>query len=123
MSAGNLYETERKASDLRTVDITTSSTVTAYTARTGGTAYNFIYDRVIDVVTTSGNSITITVPDGTYVGQKLTVNFVTEGSNETVTITPATGSATNLTASTGYTILEWTHASTGGWVELAASAT
>ena len=123
MSAGNYFETKRKAHGQRTVNITTSSTVTAYSTRAGGSTYNFIQDRVINVSTTGTNHITITVKNGVYAGQRLTVNYIAEASNATVTITPDTGSATNLTAATGYSILEWTHASTGGWVELAASAT
>ena len=122
MSAGNLYETERKASVQRTVVITTSSTVTAYTARVGGTTYSHIFDRVINVSTTSTNTITITIPNGVYTGQRLTVNYIAEADNADVAFSFTVGSATTLTAATGYTILEWTHASTGGWVELAASA-
>jgi len=125
MSAGNYFETKRAAHSLRTVDITTSSTLTSYTVRTGGTTYNFIQDRVINVTTTSTNDLALTVPNGTYAGQRLTVNYVAEGDNASVTFASITsdGGATDLTAATGYTILEWTHASTGGWVELSASAT
>ena len=122
-SAGNWFETKRKAVGKRTVNITTSATVGTYTVRTGGTTYNFIEDNVINVTTTSTYDLAVTVPNGTYAGQRLIVNYVTEGDNASVTFTIAAGSATDLTASTGYTILEWTHASTGGWVELAASAT
>ena len=122
-SAGNLYETERKASNLRTVDITTSATVGTYTVRLGGASDNFIMDRVINVTTASTYDLAVTLGSGVYVGQRLTVNYVAEGDNASVTFTVGVGSATDLTAATGYTILEWTHASTGGWVELAASAT
>ncbi len=102
MSAGNWFETRRKAFNLRTKDVTAT-----YTTRAGGASDNFIEDRVIKVTTTSGNSLTITVSDGTYVGQQLLVVFVTEGSNEGVTLTPDTGSITNLSAANDYTSLEW----------------
>lgn len=122
MSSGNWFETRRKAYNLRTKTITTSSTLTTYTTRAGGASDNFIEDRVINVTTTSTNNITITVSDGTYPGQRLLVNFIAEGGTETVTITPDTGSATNLTDDGGYSSLEWMN-DTVGWVELAASAT
>lgn len=122
-SAGNLFETMRKAHDLRTVDITTSATVGTYTVRTGGTTYNFIQDRVINVSTTSTYDLAITIPDGVYSGQRLNINYISEADNASVTFTVTSGSATDLTAATGYTILEWTHNSCDGWVEIAASAT
>lgn len=118
MSAGNYFETKRKAHDLRTVNITTSSALTTYTVRTGGTTYNFIQDRVINVSTTSTNTITITIPDGTYSGQRLNINYIAEAGNADVAFTVTSGSATTLTAATGYTILEWTHDSCDGWVEI-----
>ena len=122
MSAGNLFETRRKAFKLRTKSITTSASLTTYSTRVGGASDNFIEDRVIKVTTTSGNSITITVSNGIYEGQKVLIIFQAEGSNETVTVTPTTGSANNLTATPGYTLLEWSNATTG-WVEIKASAT
>jgi len=115
-SAGNWFETRRKAHDLRTKEITTSSTVTTYTARVGGTTYNFIEDRVIDVTTASGCDITITVPNGTYPGQRILINFVTEGNAETITVTCTTGDSSSLDTAGDYTSLEWTN-STSGWQE------
>ncbi len=122
MSSGNYFETRRKAFKLRTKNITTSASLTAYTTRVGGPSNDFIEDRVIKITTTAGNSITITVSDGIYEGQKVLIIFQAEGSNETVTVTPTTGSATNLTATPGYTLLEWSNVTTG-WVEIKASAT
>jgi hypothetical protein len=123
MSAGNYFETQRAAHSLRTVDITTSATVGAYTVRTGGATYNFIQDRVINVTTTGTYDLAVTIPDGTYSGQRLNINYVAEGDNASVTFTVTSGSATDLTAASGYTILEWTHDSCDGWVEISASAT
>jgi len=122
MSAGNFFETKRKAFKLRTKAITTSSALTTYTTRVGGPGDEFVVDRVIDVTTTDGNNITITVSNGVFEGQKLFIVFLVEGNNETVTITPTTGAATNLTAANGYTLLKWSNATTG-WVEIKASAT
>lgn len=121
MSSGNWFETRRKAFGLRTKEITTSSTLTAYTTRAGGASDNFIEDAVIKVTTTSGNNITITVSNGTYSGQELLIVFEAEGSNETVTITPDTGAATNLTADRGYSLLKWINTARG-WTEISADA-
>ena len=112
MSAGNFFETKRRATDLRTVTLTNAST---YTVRTGGTTYNFIEDAVINVITTaSGNDLTITVPDGTYPGQRLIVNIVTEGDDEVTTITTTTGDDNTLDTEGDYAVYEWTN-TTSGW--------
>ena len=122
MSAGNWFLTRNKAFNQYTKEITTSSALTTYTARVGGTTYGFIEDRVIDVTTSSGNDLEITVPNGAYAGQRLLINFVTEGSNETVTVTTTTGSDYSLTAAGDYCSLEWTN-STTGWVYLSEVTT
>ena len=128
MSQGNWFFTKEKAFVLRTKILTTSSTLTTYTAKTGTVATtglkdgSGVIDRVIKVITTSGNNITITVPNGLYSGQQLLIIFQTEGSDETVTLTPDSGSLTNLTAATGYSSLEWINSSVG-WVVLSHSAT
>ncbi|KKM77588.1 hypothetical protein LCGC14_1040150 [marine sediment metagenome] len=123
MSAGNFFETQRKAYDIRTVSLATATGAITYTARVGGTSDNFIHDRVIRVTTTSTFSMTITVPDGTYYGQLLLVIFEVEASNETVNVTTTTGdNATQMTAAGGYSELQW-QGSTLGWVELSNEAT
>lgn len=116
MSAGNYFETRRSAYNLRTKEITTSSTLSTYTTRAGGAKDSFIEDRVIKVTTTTNNSLTITVSDGTYEGQRLLIIFETEETNEGVTLTPVTGSITNLSAQNDYTSLEWVGAL--GWKEM-----
>lgn len=122
-SAGNWFETKRKAYNLRTVNLTTSSSVTTYTAKTGRATDSFITDIFIRVTTTSGNNMTITLPDGSHYGQRFTVLFEVEGSAETVDVTSSTGdNATTMTGAGGYSILEW-HGSTIGWAEIANSAT
>ena len=123
MSAGNLFETRRKAFKLRTKEITTSASLITYTTRAGGTGDNFIVDRVINVTTTSGNNMAITVSNGVYEGQRLLINFTAEGGTDTVDSTATTGGAfTQLTDIGGYNILEWVNTTTG-WVEVKASAT
>lgn len=123
MSAFNWFSTRKKAVDLRTKSITTSSTVGTYTVRVGRVVDNFVVDRVINVSTTSTYDLAITIPNGLYSGQRLNINYIAEASNASVTFASITGSATDLTAAEGWTILEWTHASTGGWREIAAEAT
>lgn len=123
MSSANWFETERKAVNQRTVNLTTSSGNITYTARTGRVTDGFQTDRVINVTTTATYSMTITVPNGTYFGQLLLVSFVTEGSEETVNVTPDTGSAaTEMTDDGGYWVGMWTD-SVNGWKTLAYSAT
>lgn len=123
MSAFNFFNTEQKAVDLRTVNLTTASGKITYTARTGRPADNFIMDRVINVTTTSTYSMTITVPNGVYAGQLLLVSFVTEAGTETVDVTTTTGAdATQMTDDGGYSLLLWTD-SVNGWIVLSYSAT
>ena len=123
MSAFNFFNTEQRATDIRTVNLTTASGKITYTARTGRVADNFVMDRVINVTTTSTYSMTITVPDGVYMGQLLLVSFVTEAGTETVDVTTTTGSdATQMTDDGGYSLLMWTD-SVNGWVVLSYSAT
>lgn len=112
MSVGNFFNTEERAVDLRTITLTNEST---YTVKTGGTTYSFIIDRVINVVTTAdGNDLTITVPDASYPSQRLLINLVTLGDDETVTITTTTGDDAVLDTAGDYISLEWTN-STSGW--------
>lgn len=122
MSSTNLFETRRKAFVLRTFAISTSSTVTTYTAKVGTVANNFVVDRVIDVTTTANNDITITVPDGQFEGQRLLINFTAEGSAETVTVAASTGTGgdSTMTSAGQYMSLEWVN-STTGWVALSES--
>lgn len=122
MSAGNWFNTEGKAFNLRTVNWTADEA--SYTARTGRAADNFLIDRVIRVTTTeSGNDKTITVPDGTYYGQELLVILEVLGDDETVDVSTTTGDdATQMTGAGGYSTLEW-HGSTLGWAEVENSAT
>jgi len=123
MSANNWFETERKAYDLRTKQLTTSSTVTTYTARVGGGSDNFVVDRFIRVTTTSGNSMTITVPDGKFYGQEIEILFEVEANAETVDVSTTTGDdATQMTGAGGYSVLRW-HGSTLGWAQVMNSAT
>lgn len=118
MSAGNLFLTRKKAFDLY------ERTVTASTATTkvGGSSDGFVEDRVVNVVTTSAVNCTVTVTNGTYEGQRVLINFLTEGSNETVTVTTTTGSDYSLTAAGDFCSLEWVN-STVGWTALASQET
>lgn len=129
MSAFNWFETERKAFDLRTKELTTSATNTTYTAKTGTAATTGIptnegiMDRVIVVDTTSESSMTITVPDGRYYGQELLIILEVLGGSATVDVTTDTGDdATQMTAAGGYWLGMW-HGDTLGWATIAGSAT
>lgn len=120
-SAGNWFETRRKAYDLRTKALLSS--VATYTARVGGASDNFIVDRVIRVDGTSGTALTITLPNGKYYGQKILVLLEVYAATSTVDVDVETvegTDATQLTAAGGYTELMWQ--GTAGWVEVLISA-
>lgn len=123
MSVANFFNTEGRAYNLRTVNLTTASGDITYTAKTGRAADNFVCDRFIRVTTTSTYSMTITVPDGSYYGQILDVLFEVEGGTETVDVSTTTGDdATQMTAAGGYWHGMWA-GSTIGWITLDGSAT
>ena len=124
MSAFNWFNTRKRAFEQRTIAITTSATVTTYTAKVGSTANNLITDRVINVTTAAGCDITITLPDGVYEGQRLLVNFITDGGTSTVTVVATTGAGGDSTMVDAgmYMTLEWVN-STTGWIVLAESVT
>ncbi len=116
MSANNWLETRKRAFDIRTKTLTTASATVTYTAKVNKAAFEAgNVERVIEVVTTSGNDMALTVPNGAYSGQLLLISFLTEGSDETVTVTTTTGSDYSLTAVTDYCSLEWVNAVIG-WV-------
>ena len=119
-SAGNLFETLRKATDLRTKVLTTSTTNTTYTARVGGASDNFITDKVIRVDGTSGSAMTITLPNGKFYGQTILVVLDVWAATSTVDVDvetyPGTDS-TQITGAGGYTLLMW-FGSVSGWVEI-----
>ena len=119
-SAGNLFETLRKATDLRTKVLTTSTTNTTYTARVGGASDNFITDKVIRVDGTSGSAMTITLPNGKFYGQTILVVLDVYAATSTVDVDvetyPGTDS-TQITGAGGYTVLMW-FGSVSGWVEI-----
>ena len=122
MSGGNLFLTRKKAFDLREVDITSSATNTVYEAKVGTPTNDFIVDRVINITTTDGNDFEVDIPAGIYYGQRILINFVTDGNAETVTVDVSTGTDFAMTDVGAYCTLEWVN-STAGWVALASSLT
>ena len=115
MSAGNYFLTRKKAFDLREVTINAAT----YTAKVGAPSDNFIEDRVIHVNVVP---CTITIPDGTYEGQRILVNCVDTDIAGTQAIepdTPAAASDLAFTVLGNYGTFEWVN-STAGWVTLAS---
>ena len=118
MSAGNYFETRRKAYNQRTKAITGT-----YTTRAGGAGDNFIEDRVI-TISDPAALFTVTVSDGTYEGQELLIAFLSNTSAVTITLAAdAASTATNTdlsgTVDTAgdYWDLIWVNA-TAGWVSI-----
>jgi hypothetical protein len=123
MGAENFLAREDFGKDQRVKQLTTASGNVTYTAKVGKDSDNFIHDRVIRVTSTSGNSMTITVPDGYYYGQEILVIFEAEANDETVDVSTTTGDdATQMTAAGGYWNGQW-HGSTLGWITRDGSAT
>lgn len=123
MSSGNLFETRRKAHDLRTKDINAT-----YTTRAGGSSDNFIEDRII-TITEPAASFTLSIADGVYEGQELLITLLSNTSVVTVTLQEESGSTATNTALAGtvedagmYWMLMWVN-STTGWVSIKESTT
>ena len=103
----------------RVKQFTTSSGVITYTAKTGRAADDFVIDRVIRVTTGSAYSLTISVPDGVYYGQKLLIIFEVEGNAETIVTSVTSGeNITTLSAAGSWSELVWL-GSTAGWDQFA----
>lgn len=123
MSSENFLAKDDFGQSQRVKQFTTASGAITYTAKTGRAADDFVIDRVIRVTTASTYSLTITVPDGVYYGQRLDVLFEVEGGTETIATTTTTGdNGTSLTAAGGYNRFEWM-GSTIGWILTDSSAT
>ena len=123
MSAENFLARDDFGQSQGVKQFTTASGKITYTAKTGRDSDDFVIDRVIRVTTTATYSLTITLPNGVYYGQKLDVLFEVEASNETVDVSTTTGdNGTQLTGAGGYNRFEW-FGSTIGWVLTDSSAT
>lgn len=121
MSAGNQFEKRRKAFLERTIAISGSDRV-SYTVRVGLASDDFICDRVVNVtIVDASGTITITVPDGIYLGQRLLINYVAEDAvcADEVAVEPDTAAHTAAYALGelgDYCTLEWV-GSDIGWIQ------
>ncbi len=116
MSAGNFFNTEKRASEQYTKTVNAT-----YTVKTGRVTDNFVFDRVLNIVNPAAN-FTITLPDGSFQGQRLQINQGSNTGSKTTTVAAATGSGGDSTLDTAgqYMILEWVN-STTGWVAVSES--
>ena len=117
MSAGNLFKTRREAFLYRTKAISGDDEV-AYTIRVGSTSDGFMVDRVLNVtIVDFYGSITVTVPNGIYPGQRLLINYVAEDAvcADEVLVETDTGTDYALGEVGDYCTLEWIDSDTG-WV-------
>jgi len=94
--------------------ITASATI-----RTGRVTDSFAFDNPV-VVTDPEDDVTITVPDGQEIGQRLNILFTSDDNSKTVTVTTTTGDDGSLTAAGDFVALEWFGA-TSGWQKLSHS--
>jgi hypothetical protein len=114
MSAGNLQHTANRNRDLREKLFTATGTV-----RTGRVADHFAIDNPV-LVTSPAADVTLTVPDGVEIGQRLNILFTADANSKTVTVTTTTGDDGSLTAAGDFVALEWFGA-TSGWQKLSHS--
>jgi len=116
-SAGNWFETRRKAHALREKSVTS-----AYTVRVGGASDDFIVDRVITIPSLTA-AFTITLPDGKFRGQRF-LAVITSSSTLSANATVTTGTNSyKLKYVRDYVSLEWIGSGDKGWIYLAKSAT
>ena len=123
MAAENFLAKDDFGVTQRVKQFTTSSGVITYTCKTGRAEDDFVIDRVLRVTTGSTYSLTITVPNGVYYGQRLLIIFEVEGGTETIDTATTTGEEiTQLTAAGSWSELVWL-GSTIGWSEFATGTT
>ena len=114
MSVTNLFETRRRAYQLRTVTVLSGT----YTARVGTTANDHIYDRVINGTA----PCIILLPDGVYEGQRILITSINDHLTGTVAVTTTTGDGdAGLADVDEYISLEWVN-STSGWQTLSSNS-
>ena len=114
MSVTNLFETRRRAYQLRTVTVLSGT----YTAKVGTTANDHIYDRVI-----KGTApCIINIPNGTYEGQRILVTAINDDLVGTVAVNTTIGDDDAWLADVDEFIsLEWVN-STSGWQTVATNS-
>ena len=112
MSSGNLFQTRKKAFDLREKAVSTT-----YTVRVGGSDDNFMEDRVI-TVTNPAAAFTITLPAGSYFGQEILVTVLENTGDHIVTVHKAVPDAdVSLQDAGDYASFEYVN-DTAGWILL-----
>lgn len=116
-SAGNWFETRRKAHALREKAVTTT-----YTVRVGGASDDFIVDRVLTIPTATA-AFTITLPDGKFRGQRFLAVVTKSGTmSNNATVSTNTNNY-KLKYARDYVSLEWIGSGDKGWIYLNKSAT
>ena len=117
MSGANLFLTRKKGFDLRTKTITAST----YIVKVGTVANDFVIERVLNA---NQSPCVVTLPDGTYVGQRVRINVLDSTIIGTVQVAASTGTGGDSTMSTTgmHMSLEWVN-STVGWVVLSEYVT
>lgn len=103
MSAINHFYTEKRAFDTYTKTVTAT-----YSARVGRVTDTFIFDRVIKIDDPASKP-TITVPDGSYIGQQILIVLDSDTSDVDAAVTYTNGdNQDDLTAAGDYSQAIWT---------------
>ena len=91
------------------------------TVRTGTATYNGLFDNPV-IVSDPAADVTLTIPDGEYVGQELVIVFESNDNSKTLTVTATTGTDYSSTTAGQWTKICWTGA-TSGWLKIAGTFT
>lgn len=111
------HQFTRKA-DYKLHELTVTATATV---KTGTPTYDGLFDNPV-VVDDPAADVTLTIPDGDYVGQTLMVAFNGNTSSKTLTVTCTTGTDYTTTTSGQYTLMVWT-GSVAGWAKVSGTMT
>ncbi len=116
MSYANVQHALRMDMKLHELTVTATATV-----KTGTPTYDGLFDNPV-VVDDPADDVTLTIPDGDYVGQTLMVAFNGNTNSKTLTVTCTTGTDYTTTTSGQYTLMVWT-GSVAGWAKVSGTMT
>lgn len=91
------------------------------TVRTGRADDKGLFDNPV-IVSDPAADTTLTIPDGSYVGQMLMIVFESNDDSKTLTVTATTGTDYSSTTAGQWTLICWTGA-TSGWLKVAGTFT
>lgn len=116
MAYSNYQHARRMDYNLHKLTMTATGTV-----KTGTPTYDGLFDNPI-VVANPAADVTVTIPDGDYIGQTLFIALNGNASSKTLTVTCTTGTDYSTSTSGQWTLMVWT-GSVAGWAKVAGNMT